>query len=280
MKGADARKAAMMPNRPGWAERDARPGDLIVAGTNFGCGSSRPAPRVLRDELGLSSVVAESFSRLFQRNAVNIGFPVLICPGISAFATEGDELEVHFDSGLVRNETQGTELYGEPYPPDSPPGQLLRMGGLRPFLEQWLEDHPEARARPDHSVSLGGTSCPSHLVALRSRGLPAAPLWSRSSVDSLGAIRDQGVSTATASCLCHCTSPLGLPAVTQNEDGSQHRARPGARPGRSRSFRALPTTAAAALLADAPTQNRLRLARGVTENRLVSAGGRTRSGDR
>ena len=46
----------------------------------------------------------------------------------------------------MRNETQGTELYGEPYPPDSPPGQLLRMGGLRPFLEQWLEDHPEARA--------------------------------------------------------------------------------------------------------------------------------------
>ena len=146
VKGADARKAAIMPNRLGWAAGDVRPGDLIVAGTNFGCGSSRPAPRVLRDELGLSCVVAESFSRLFQRNAVNIGFPVLICPGVTAFAAEGDELEVHFDSGLVRNETQGTELYGEPYPPDSPPGQLLRMGGLRPFLEQWLEQHPEARA--------------------------------------------------------------------------------------------------------------------------------------
>jgi 3-isopropylmalate/(R)-2-methylmalate dehydratase small subunit len=146
VKGADARKAAMMPNRPGWAADEVRPGDLIVAGTNFGCGSSRSAPRVLRDELNLSCVVAESFSRLFQRNAVNIGFPVLICPGIAAFASEGDELEVDFDSGLVRNLTQGTELCGEPYPPDSPPGQLLRMGGLRPFLERWLDEHPEVRA--------------------------------------------------------------------------------------------------------------------------------------
>ena len=89
VKGADARKAAIMPNRPGWAERDVRPGDLVVAGTNFGCGSSRPAPRVLRDELGLSCVVAESFSRLFQRNAVNIGFPVLICPGITDVRRRG-----------------------------------------------------------------------------------------------------------------------------------------------------------------------------------------------
>jgi 3-isopropylmalate/(R)-2-methylmalate dehydratase small subunit len=135
----------MMPNRPGWAADEVQPGDMIVAGSNFGCGSSRPAPRVLRDELRLSCVVAESFSRLFQRNAVNIGFPALICPGITAFATEGEELEVDFDSGLVRNLTHGGELYGEPYPPDSPPGQLLRLGGLRPFLERWLDEHPEVR---------------------------------------------------------------------------------------------------------------------------------------
>ncbi len=122
-----------------------QPGDLVVAGTNFGCGSSRAAPRVLRDELQVSCVVAESFSRLFQRNAVNIGFPVLICPGIRDFAPEGDDLEVDFDTGRCTNHTRGTALDGEPYPPDSPPGQLLRMGGLRPFLERWLEDHPEVR---------------------------------------------------------------------------------------------------------------------------------------
>lgn len=143
--GAD-RRAAIMPNRPGWAAQEVQPGDIVVADTNFGCGSSRPAPRILREELGVGAVVAESFSRLFQRNAVNIGFPVLICPGIVQLVDEGDEIEVDVDTGLVRNLTQGTEIVGEAYPPDSPPGQLLRMGGLRPFLEQWLADHPEVRS--------------------------------------------------------------------------------------------------------------------------------------
>ena len=141
----EARKAAIMPQRPGWAAREVRHGDLILAGKNFGCGSSRPAPRILARDLGLSCVVAESFSRLFQRNAVNIGFPVLICPGISTFAQEGDVVEVHFDTGTVRNLTSLREIVGEPYPPDSPPGQLLRLGGLEPFLQKWLEEHPEAR---------------------------------------------------------------------------------------------------------------------------------------
>jgi 3-isopropylmalate/(R)-2-methylmalate dehydratase small subunit len=144
---SEARKAAIMPQRPGWAAREVRPGDLIFAGTNFGCGSSRPAPRILARDLGLSCVVAESFSRLFQRNAVNIGFPVLICPGIASFAQEGDFVEVHFDTGKVRNVARGTEIVGEPYPQDSPPGQLLRLGGLEPFLAKWLEEHPEARRR-------------------------------------------------------------------------------------------------------------------------------------
>ncbi|MBM3138865.1 MAG: 3-isopropylmalate dehydratase [Chloroflexi bacterium] len=143
----EGRKAAIMPNRPGWAASEVRPGDIIVADTNFGCGSSRPAPRILREELGVAAVVAESFSRLFQRNAVNIGFPVLICPGIVAAVEEGDEIEVNVDTGVVRNLTRGTEIRGEAYPPDSPPGQLLRMGGLRPFLERWLEEHPEVKAK-------------------------------------------------------------------------------------------------------------------------------------
>jgi 3-isopropylmalate/(R)-2-methylmalate dehydratase small subunit len=145
------RKAAIMPNRPGWAANQVRPGDVILAGSNFGCGSSRPAPRILVRDLALSCVVADSFSRLFQRNALNIGFPVLICPGISSFADEGQMVEVHFDSGQVRNLTTGKEIVGEPYPADSPPGQLLRLGGLRPFLERWLDQHPEVRT-PRSSV--------------------------------------------------------------------------------------------------------------------------------
>lgn len=141
------RRPAIMPNRPGWAEMQVQPGDIIVADTNFGCGSSRPAPRVLRDDLGVACVVAESFARIFQRNAVNIGFAALICPGITAAVDEGDEIEVNVDSGLVRNLTRGTTIQGEAYPADSPPGQILRMGGLRPFLDQWLAEHPERASR-------------------------------------------------------------------------------------------------------------------------------------
>lgn len=153
----EERRAAIMPNRPGWAASEVGAGDVILAGKNFGCGSSRPAPRILARELGLSCVVADSFSRLFQRNAVNIGFPVLICPGISSFADEGDTVEVHFDSGIVRNLTTGAEIVGEPYPPDSPPGQLLRLGGLGPFLERWLDEHPEVRNRRGTDPSDSGS---------------------------------------------------------------------------------------------------------------------------
>lgn len=143
----EERKQAIMPNRPGWAADEVQPGDMVVAGTNFGCGSSRSAPRVLREDLGVSCVVAESFSRLFLRNAVNLGFPVLVCPGITAFAEEGEVLDVDFDDGRVVRRSDGAEITGEAYPPDSPPGQLLRLGGLRPFLDQWLDEHPEVRAR-------------------------------------------------------------------------------------------------------------------------------------
>jgi 3-isopropylmalate dehydratase small subunit len=148
----EERKAAIMPNRPGWAANDVRAGDIIVADTNFGCGSSRSAPRVLQNDLGISCVVAESFSRLFLRNALNLGFPILVCPGIFASTSELDNIEVHFDDGHVFNRSNGQSLVGEAYPPDSPPGELLRMGGLRPYLERWIEDHPEVtreRAEPD-----------------------------------------------------------------------------------------------------------------------------------
>jgi 3-isopropylmalate/(R)-2-methylmalate dehydratase small subunit len=144
VRGQEEQRKAMMPNRPGWS-MEVQEGDIIVADTNFGCGSSRPAPRALQERLGVAACVGESFSRIFQRNSVNIGFPALICPGIVDAVEEGDEIEVNVDTGLVRNLTQGTEIQGEAYPADSPPGQLLRMGGLRPYLEQWLEDHPEAK---------------------------------------------------------------------------------------------------------------------------------------
>ena len=101
VRGPERLKYCMRANRPGWAEQVGQ-GDILIAGTNFGCGSSRPAARMLRD-LGITTVIAESISRLFMRNSVNIGFPALICPGITGLVEEGDEVYVNVDTGEVKN---------------------------------------------------------------------------------------------------------------------------------------------------------------------------------
>jgi 3-isopropylmalate/(R)-2-methylmalate dehydratase small subunit len=129
-------KYCMHANRPGWAEEVSQ-GDILVAGSNLGCGSSRSVAGILRD-VGISCAVAESVSRLFLRNAINVGFPVLICPGITALAREGDELEVNVDTGTVCNLADGKTIEAEGFPEDSPPAQILRAGGLEPFLRQML----------------------------------------------------------------------------------------------------------------------------------------------
>ncbi len=118
--------------RPEFAER-VRPGDLVVAGVNFGCGSSRPAARVLK-ELGIACVLAESFSRIFFRNAINLGYPVLVCPGITRAVRDGDELEVEPLEGRVRDLTTGEELQAEPLPPFV--RQLVEAGGLLELLRR------------------------------------------------------------------------------------------------------------------------------------------------
>ncbi len=110
------------------------PGDVIVAGANFGCGSSRQtAPENLK-RLGVGCVVAESFARIFFRNSIAIAFPVLACPGIAEAFEEGDELELNFDRSLVKNLTQATEIQAAPLPPD-----LLRIvaaGGAQQLLRE------------------------------------------------------------------------------------------------------------------------------------------------
>jgi 3-isopropylmalate/(R)-2-methylmalate dehydratase small subunit len=122
--------------RPGWAEKVAK-GSIIIAGRNWGCGSSRPAPRFFQ-ALNISVIVADSMSRLFFRNAINIGFPVLICNGVSGIFTEGDAARVNLDTGEVTNLTKGLCLQGERLAPDSPPAQILKAGGLAAFMRHEL----------------------------------------------------------------------------------------------------------------------------------------------
>ena len=111
-----------------------KPGDIIVAGRNFGCGSSREhAPRVIK-ALGVSVVVAESFARLFYRNAVNIGLPVVECRNITGFVEEGDVVSVDLEKGVIENETRGGLLRVRPMPRFIL--DILREGGIVNYVKR------------------------------------------------------------------------------------------------------------------------------------------------
>ncbi len=134
----EAARYCMSANRPGWAEQ-VKEGDIIIAGRNWGCGSSRPAARLFK-ALGIGVIVADSMSRLFFRNAINIGLPVLICPGCSQLFQEGDQARVDMESGQVTNLTTGKTVRGEALPADSPPAQILRAGGLKNLMQKELAE--------------------------------------------------------------------------------------------------------------------------------------------
>ena len=110
------------------------PGDVVVAGANFGCGSSREhAPLALKGA-GVSAVVAESFARIFFRNAINTGLPVAACPEAVAATDPGDELEVDPARGIVRNVTKGQTYAAEPLPPFVL--DIVAAGGLVGWVRQ------------------------------------------------------------------------------------------------------------------------------------------------
>lgn len=113
-------------------------GDIVVGGKNFGCGSSREHAPIALLGNGVSIVLAESFARIFYRNAINIGLPALECPGIHDAVEKGDLLEVDVTGGSVKNLTNGKELKFKPLPPFMV--EVLNAGGLAPYLsktEEW-----------------------------------------------------------------------------------------------------------------------------------------------
>ncbi|MFQ5459465.1 MAG: 3-isopropylmalate dehydratase small subunit [Anaerolineae bacterium] len=111
-----------------------RPGDIIVAGENFGCGSSREVAPICLKAAGLAAIVAPSFARIFFRNAINIGLPIFECPGVSA--AEGDDLEIDPASGRIRNLTSGPSYQAEPFPPFLQ--HIIAAGGLHGYVEERL----------------------------------------------------------------------------------------------------------------------------------------------
>lgn len=105
-----------------------QPGDIIVATTNFGCGSSREHAPIAIKASGVSCVIARSFARIFFRNAINIGLPLLECEAAVDGTESGDELEVDLASGRIGNLTRGTEFTAEPYPEFM--SEIIAAGGL------------------------------------------------------------------------------------------------------------------------------------------------------
>lgn len=93
-----------------------QPGDIMVAGRNFGCGSSREHAPIAIKASGISCIIAESFARIFYRNAINIGLPIMECPEASADIEEGDEVSVDVKTGETKNITKGRSYMAVPFP--------------------------------------------------------------------------------------------------------------------------------------------------------------------
>ena len=123
------------------ADRDfskkVKEGDIIVAGRNFGCGSSREHAPIAIKAAGIKAVVAESFARIFYRNAFNIGLPIFEAPGASAEISEGARVEIDADKGVIKDMTSGRELKAEPIPPFMQ--ELINAGGLVEWTKKRLK---------------------------------------------------------------------------------------------------------------------------------------------
>ena len=97
--------------------KNVKKGDLIVANKNFGCGSSREYAPLCLKTAGVSCIIAETFARIFYRNAINIGLPIIECPEAAEGIEDGDEVEINFDSGIIYDKTKDTRYKGQAFPP-------------------------------------------------------------------------------------------------------------------------------------------------------------------
>ncbi len=109
-------------------------GDIIVAGRNFGCGSSREHAPLAIKTCGVSCVIAASFARIFYRNALNIALPILECPEAAAEIVAGDVVTIDFQTGAIVDETTGKTYHAEPFPPFMQ--ELIAAGGLAAYLKE------------------------------------------------------------------------------------------------------------------------------------------------
>lgn len=131
----DIKQHAMAGADPGFVKKF-KPGDMIVAGANFGCGSSREHAAIALKAVGTSVVLAESFARIFFRNAINLGLPLLVSPGITDFVSTGDTLKIDLKKGKVHNQSTGVELKAQPM--SAYVLEILESGGIKPLVKKQL----------------------------------------------------------------------------------------------------------------------------------------------
>ncbi|MCQ2368335.1 MAG: 3-isopropylmalate dehydratase small subunit [Kiritimatiellae bacterium] len=108
-------------------------GEIMIAGKNFGCGSSREHAPLAIKTCGIACVIAASFARIFYRNALNIALPILECPEAAEAIKAGDEVEVDFDTGKIIDKTSGATFEAEPFPPFMQ--DLIKAGGLASYMK-------------------------------------------------------------------------------------------------------------------------------------------------
>lgn len=113
------------------------PGDIMVAGRNFGCGSSREHAPLAIKASGISCVIASTFARIFYRNAINIGLPIMECPDAVDSIAAGDQLSVDLSSGTITDITSGKTFKAEPFPPFMQ--DLIAAGGLAAYMRKAVQ---------------------------------------------------------------------------------------------------------------------------------------------
>lgn len=139
---------------PGFTDK-ARAGDIIAAGRNFGCGSSREhAPLVIKTA-GISCVIAKSFARIFYRNSINIGLPIMECEEAAEAIAAGDTVSVNFGTGEIKDETTGETFRAQPFPEFIQ--KIISAGGLMNSLKGSSE--AGAKEDPKAGESSGGKAC-------------------------------------------------------------------------------------------------------------------------
>ena len=125
--------AAVRPEFP----KEVKPGDILVAGGNFGCGSHRESANTILREVGIRAVVAESIARIFFRVSISIAYPTFVAKGISGIVNDGDELEIDYEKGIAKNLSTGASVAITKYPPSVE--EIFKVGGLLPLLKQRYE---------------------------------------------------------------------------------------------------------------------------------------------